>query len=81
MANFCSPASFSCQSSLARKDFGCLDYCDGFYADVLHTEAEGEQQTDLESMEEEYNKYKDKFAKNVMFDGNSFSSGEKKLRR
>ena len=77
--NYCTPASFSCQSSLAKKHFGCLDSCHGFYADVLHTPT-NEKQKDLESIEEEYQKYKAKFARNVMFDGNSFTSGKKKLK-
>ena len=80
VGNYCTPASFSCQSSLAKKDFGCLDFCHGFYADVLHTttDVKREQQEELESIEEEYKKYKAMFAKNIVFERDSFSSGKKK---
>ena len=83
MGNYCTPASFSCQSSLAKKDFGCLDFCHGFYADVLHTTADvkKEQQEELESIEEEYKKYKAMFAKNIVFERDSFSSGKKKVNK
>ena len=47
---------------------------------MLHTttDVKREQQEELESIEEEYKKYKAKFAKNIEFERDSFSSGKKK---
>ena len=73
---YCPPAAFSCYSNISTQDFACLNSCTGWYADVEYS-----KDTDLindpqvAAIIEEYQKYKYKYARNVVFDGAQKSYG------
>ena len=66
----------SCYSNISTQDFACLNSCSGWYADVEYS-----KDTDLISdpqvaaIIEEYQGYKYKYARNVVFDGAQKSYG------
>ena len=68
----------SCYTNISTQDFGCRKSCTGLYADVLHTEdAQAMDDPHVIGMIEEYQRYKMSFARNVIFDGDKRSKGEK----
>ena len=80
--NYCtpSPASYSCYTNISTQDFGCRKSCTGIYADVLHTEdVKAMADPQVLKVIEEYQSYKYSLARNIIFDGDKRSNGEKTL--
>ena len=63
----------------AEKDRQCMKSCSGLYADAWFDKTERanfEDEQQLQKLEEEYGRYKSKFAENLMFDPDAHSYGK-----
>ena len=72
MSSYCSPNAFSCYEALSKDTHGCRVSCTGIYADVefaknMHSK-DSEKKVSL--LQERYNDYKNRYARNIKFDSN-----------
>ena len=73
--NFCSPNATECLRDLANMEFGCKKSCVGLYADFMVTD-QFTAVNQFPSLDEEYSKYKEAYARNFVFDPTKFESGK-----